>query len=84
MPTYLNNIGRPMMRHDTSCRQIYEHVKDCPVCQQLFMSAMYHQDKQPRFIIDSYGPSSSPFEISPTSFLIVIAVIGLLVYFLRH
>ncbi|UUT40543.1 hypothetical protein [carnivorous sponge associated iridovirus] len=50
MPTYLNNAGGgggsyvttgtpSSIQHGPSCRQVYEHVQGCPVCQQIFEGA---------------------------------------------
>ena len=71
MPTYLNSAGGqggsyalmgaapPSFQHGgPNCRQIYEHVQGCPVCQQIFMgpgqsgAKQYHvmQQQRPPFV----------------------------------
>lgn len=99
MPTYLNNSLGGYSSTDPNCRQIYEHVQGCPVCQQIFRTGgnvnavkQYHvmQQQRPPFVADGELPSfasaaSSAIEISPTvAFLVVVLIVLLLVYIIRN
>lgn len=69
-----------------NCRQIYEHVQGCPVCQQIFPGAIgktYHDPNVAQFM--GAGGSGDAIEISPTvAFLMVVLIVILLVYMIRN
>lgn len=76
MPTYLNLNGAERdMREGLNCRQIYDHVQGCPVCQQIFMG-------MPKKYVDG---GADMIKISPTVvFLVVVFIVILLVYIMRN
>jgi len=95
MPTYLNarSAGSAYVDHGggPNCRQIYEHVQGCPVCQQLFMggAASPPSKQYPPFIADNgrafMGATDDAIKISPTvAFLITVFIVILLVYMIRN
>jgi len=75
MPTYLNLNGAERdMREGLNCRQIYDHVQGCPVCQQIFMG-------MPKYV----DGGADMIKISPTVvFLVVVFIVILLVYIMRN
>jgi predicted anti-sigma-YlaC factor YlaD len=98
MPTYLNNSLGGYSSTDPNCRQIYEHVQGCPVCQQIFRTGgnavnavkQYHimQQQRPPFVADRELPvsfasaASSAIEISPTVAFLVVVLIVLLLVYI--
>ena len=65
-----------------NCRQIYEHVQGCPVCQQIFMGSGAKQQRPPAELRSVMGDA---IEISPTvAFLVVVLIVLLLVYMIRN
>ncbi len=88
MPTYLNNYPMNSSQDNPvesiNCRQIYEHVQDCPVCQQLFNSSLKNPiyETTPKKTLFSIN---EPIQISPTIiFFIIIIIIVLVLYNLRN
>jgi len=102
MPTYLNTVRDSYATFrdggGPNCRQIYEHVQGCPVCQQLFgvpVGKQYHvmQQQRPPFVADPndhpnlYASSgdtndTNMIKISPTIVFLVVLLIVILLVYI--
>jgi predicted anti-sigma-YlaC factor YlaD len=88
MPTYLNTISRGSQNFDfkerqssqTNCRQVYEHVQDCPVCQQLFLGLGSIEKSNPMMMTPRFAAGNT-IEISPTVGFLGIVLLVILVAF---
>lgn len=88
MPTYLNNTGGgvevPGLR-GLNCRQVYEHVQGCPVCQQLFTQPVMKQQRLDPRSSHQFMGTTGVIEIQPTvAFIVVVLIIMMLMYIIRN
>jgi hypothetical protein len=87
MPTYLNNTGGGVEvsgLRGLNCRQVYEHVQGCPVCQQLFIQPVMKQQRLDPMSHQFMG-TTGVIEIQPTvAFIVVVLIIMMLMYIIRN
>jgi hypothetical protein len=92
MPTYLNTISRGSQNPDfkerqINCRQVYEHVQDCPVCQQLFLGLGPIEKSNPMLMMTPRFATTTgnSLEISPTiAFLGIVLLIFFVAFAMKR